>query len=82
MITELSCIHRKWFVAGSDTITSEYNESIALNKDYVIDHKCDELTVYRKKFGLKRTFYQKFNEVIIPDEELEEDTPDTFIREV
>lgn len=75
-MTELHCEHKVWYVAGGDTVTSEYNESIALSKDWVKDHTCDTVTVYRKRFGLKRIYYQKFNDLI--SDEL---TPDTEERE-
>lgn len=72
-MTELNCGCRRWLVAGSDTITDVYDESIALSKDWVIDHKCEAVTVYRKRFGLKRVYYQKFKEDVPIIDELDEE---------
>lgn len=78
-MTEIHCGHRVFYVAGGDTITSRYDEKIAMSKEYVIDHTCEELTVYRKRFGLKRIYYQKFNNTI--DESTEDIEIDIEDRE-
>lgn len=79
---ELRCNCRDWVVMGGDVITDVYDEKIALSKDHVIDHKCEELVVYRQKKGLKRTYYQKIktpiyeepiNEPVIPDDIADEE---------
>lgn len=76
---ELNCGCRKWYVVRADSIVYD-NLEVSRDKDYMIDHQCSEITVYRRKQALHRIYYLKIKNEEPTNTDEDEDDTDNVLR--